>query len=383
MSLPLTERSVPMRLTVAPWGTTNTAELFNTVLTANIVQNQFHFESRHEAPPLNAEQYRLPDGGLDLDRAVHDLMRRRHFKQLASANLVLVTAEPYSSPGAVGSRVEGRVLPGYCYETDVLGDGKVSIISTYVWDHLPARPDLTVLAPSGRRAWPPYLLSSLAMIALDKLIGTESHGETLACPNDYCHDVADIDAFFARGRWLCEEICNPILRDGVARGILHLDQWNAVKRMLNRARGRPANDGFSSCFISYGRPDRAFAQRLCADLKARGIECWIYEEDSLPGDRTWQSINDARKSAERFLVICSSESLKREGVKKELELQVDENRDKVIPISRDNHWLDEGFSIDRGLGDLMPFLRERNYADFANRSYTEALERLVRALRWK
>lgn len=368
---------------VVPWGTTNTAELFNALLTANVAQDQFRFELHREALPLDAERYRLADGGLDLDRAAKDLMRRRNFKQLASANLVLVTAEPYSAPGAVGGEVKGVFLPGFFYETDVLGDGRVSIVSTFLWDHLPPRADLDVLAPSGRRAWPPYLLWALAIVVLDKLIDTEAHQEILACPNDYSHDVESIDAFFAQGRWLCEERCNPILRDGVARGRLHLEQWKAVKRILNRARGRPANGGFDSCFISYGRPDRVFARRLYRDLKARNIECWIYDEDSLPGDRTWRSIDDARKFAERILMICSSKSLARAGVKKELELQVDENRDKLIPISRDTEWLDEGFSVDRGLGNLVPFLRERNYADFVNRSYAEALERLVRALHWK
>jgi len=377
-------QSVPMQFNVAPWGTTNTAELFNAFLAANAVQNQFHFNPYLEGLSLDVEHYRLAEGGLDLDRAVKDLMRRsKNFRQLASTNLVLVTAEPYSSPGAVGCEVNGVVLPGFFYESDVLGDNKVSIISTFLWDHLPDRPDITVLAPSGRRALQPYLLEALSAVIINKLIYIETHIETFACPNDYCHNVRDVDAFFERGKWFCEERCNPILRKNVVSGKLSLEQWKALKRILNRARGQQENGGFDSCFISYGYDDRDFALRLYRDLKKRNIECWIYDEDSLPGDPMWPSINNARKLAERMLIICSSKSLKREGVKKELELQVDENRDKLIPISVDNEWRRKEFFIDRGLGNLIPFLWERIYADFENRSYyPRALKRLIRSLQW-
>jgi hypothetical protein len=373
----------PMQFIVAPWGTTNTAELFGAFLNANAVQNQFHFKPYLEELSLDVDRYRLADGGLDLDKAVKNLMRTKFFKQLASTNLVLVTAEPYSSPGAVGCEVNGVVLPGFFYESDVLGYNKVSIISTFLWDHLPARPDLAVLAPSGRRAWEPYLLYALSCVVINKLIDIETHIETLACPNDYCHDIRDIDAFFEHGRWFCEKLCNPILRNGVALGKLRLEQLKAVKRILNRARGKQANDGFDSCFISYGHPDQNFALRLYRDLKKRNIECWIYDEDSLPGGSTWESIDNARKFAERMLIICSSKSLEREGVKKELERQVDENCDKLIPISVDTEWLREELFIARGLGNLIPFLRKRDYADFVNRSYPKALKRLIRALQWK
>lgn len=393
---------------VKPWGTTNATELWHARLAANAAQDCFVFNPDYEPLPLDPDRYRLADSGLDLDRAVKDLMRQSYFKQLASSNLILVTAAPYSElgavpafvrfeevrgkitavpysgPGAVPSEVSDVVsLVGFFYETDVLGDGKVSIISTYLWDSLPARPDLKVLGPSGRRAWEPYLLWAFAIIALDKLVDTECHRETLACPNDFCHNVVDIDTFFERGKWFCEKYCNPTIRKALGAGKFHVEQMNAIKRLLNRARGQPANDGYYSCFISYGTPDHEFAKKIYDDLKTRDIECWIYDVDSEPGPVTWEEINAARRSAERVLMICSSKSLTRPGVLKELEMQIDENRDKLIPISIDTEWLSEGFRASRGLADLIPFLRERNYADFVARPYHEALERLVKALHWK
>ena len=368
---------------VKPWGTTNEMELWNAVLAANAAQDCFIFKQDSGALPLEPDRYRLANGGLDLNKAAKDLTRRRYFKQLASSNSILVTTAPYSEPGAAHADVAGAVLEGFFCDSDILGDGKVSIISTYLWDRLPARTDLKVLGPSGRRAWQPYLLCAFAVIALDKLIDTEAHYETLACPNDYCHNVLDIDVFFEQGKWFCEQYCNPIIRKTLGAGKFHVEQMKAIKRILNRARGQPANDGYDSCFISYGKPDSEFARRLYDSLKARNIECWIYDEDSLPGDETWPSINAARRFAERILIICSSESLLRQGVLKELEMQVDENRDKIIPIAVDTQWLSEGFRADRGLIDLIPFLRQRNYADFTTRSYNEALERLLRALHWK
>ena len=157
--LPHSEPAVPMLVTVAPWGIMDTAELANAVVAANAAQGRFRFGLSREALPLDAESYRLPDGGLDLDKAARDLVRRKPFRQLASGNLILVTTEPYSAPGAVGSEGEINPLPGYFHDDDVLGDGRVSIVSTFLWDRLPSKPDLDVLAPSGgRRVQTPYLL---------------------------------------------------------------------------------------------------------------------------------------------------------------------------------------------------------------------------------
>ncbi len=151
---------------------------------------------------------------------------------------------------------------------------------------------------------------------------------------------------------------------------------NALPRIIAEVK-------YSNCFISYGQLDGKLATKLREDLTASGITCWLYELDSTPGVRTWQEISMKRREAENMVLLCSAEALVRDGVLKELEEQIDENPDKIIPISLDDLWKHPGFRVMRGQRDLKPFLLDRNYADFANMEYAEALKRLLRGLERK
>ena len=71
----------------------------------------------------------------------------------------------------------------------------------------------------------------------------------------------------------------------------------------------------------------------------------------------------------------------RDGILKEIEEQIDENPDKMIPISLDGLWKQPGFRVVRGTRDLKPSLLDRNYADFANLPYQKALGRLLKDLK--
>lgn len=139
---------------------------------------------------------------------------------------------------------------------------------------------------------------------------------------------------------------------------------------------------YCTCFVCYGNPDHDFAERLVNDLRKAGVSCWLYSLDATPGQRTWGEITEQRRKAEKMVVICSVRSLMREGVKKEIEEQIDEDPEKIIPISRDVDWKQEGFDVKRGQKDLKPFLLERNYADFCEESkYKESFNRLLKGLR--
>ncbi len=107
----------------------------------------------------------------------------------------------------------------------------------------------------------------------------------------------------------------------------------------------------------------------------------MYSMDYTPGRRTWKEIIDNRRASHKVLVICSTASLSRDGILKEIEQQIDENPDKVIPVSIDLGWTKSTFIIKRGATDLKPFLLERNYADFATESFNEALDRLAKAIK--
>ncbi len=135
---------------------------------------------------------------------------------------------------------------------------------------------------------------------------------------------------------------------------------------------------YHSCFVSYGEPDREFAERLAGNLKASGVSCWLYSMDATPGKRTWQEIRQKRREAERMIVLCSGNSMVRDGVRKEVEEQIDEDSEKLVPVSLDNLWKHDGFEIRRGSQDLKPFLLNRNYADFSHlEAYDKSLEKLL------
>jgi len=148
-----------------------------------------------------------------------------------------------------------------------------------------------------------------------------------------------------------------------------------------------AKVNYHSCFISYGEPDLKFAQKLRRDLIARGVSCWLYAMDATVGERIWKEIGQKRREAEKMVVLCSARSLVRDGVLKEIEEQIDEDPDKMIPISLDDLWKHPGFRVVRGNGDMKPFLLERNFADFAEwpdeKTYEKALERLLGGLERK
>ena len=155
--------------------------------------------------------------------------------------------------------------------------------------------------------------------------------------------------------------------------------------LLAKLPGILAEVQYCTCFICYGEPDHAFAQKLCHDLETKGVSCWLYSMDATPGERTWREIGQKRRDAEKMVVLCSANALVRDGVLKEIEEQIDEDQDKMVPISLDDLWRAPGFRVMRGNTDLKPSLYPvRNYVDFSDAaSYEKSLERLLKGLKRK
>lgn len=143
---------------------------------------------------------------------------------------------------------------------------------------------------------------------------------------------------------------------------------------------------YHSCFISYGHPNLQFAAKLRDDLVARGVSCWLYEMDKTVGEPTWQEIERKLEEYDRMVVVCSIDALMRDGVKKEIDKQIDKGADKLVPVSLDSRWTHPGFAVEWAGRDLKRFLTERNRADFSTwdsdpERYEKALEDLLKGLR--
>lgn len=142
---------------------------------------------------------------------------------------------------------------------------------------------------------------------------------------------------------------------------------------------------YHSCFISYGSPDLEFATKLERDLREKGVSCWKFDTDAVPGRPLGGEIRKGRREAEKFVVTCSVKSLIRPPVTKEIEEQVDEDPNKIIPVSLDNIWTEPGFRVHGPTKDLKDFLLNNVWASFAGwekdpKRYQEGLERLLKGL---
>ena len=179
-----------------------------------------------------------------------------------------------------------------------------------------------------------------------------------------------IISFRKLGNCLTSELKSFLLNSGIPTELL-----DELPRIL-------AEVQYCTSFVCYGHPDLRFAEKLVKDLKARGVSCWLYSMDYTPGKKVWGEIIQRRQEAEKMIVICSAKALVRDGVLKEIEEQIDEDPDKMVPISRDDLWKENGFSVKRGKRDLKPFLLERNYADFTVEStYNNSLRKLLKGLK--
>ncbi|MGB9123642.1 MAG: toll/interleukin-1 receptor domain-containing protein [Candidatus Angelobacter sp.] len=149
---------------------------------------------------------------------------------------------------------------------------------------------------------------------------------------------------------------------------------------------------FYSCFISYSSKDQLFAERLYADLQARGVRCWFAPHDVQGGKKLHEQIDDAIRVHERLLLILSPESINSEWVKTEIakarKREVMEKRRMLFPVllkisyKELQEW--ECFDADTGK-DSAREIREYYIPDFSQwerpEKFKEEFEKLVRDLK--
>lgn len=152
--------------------------------------------------------------------------------------------------------------------------------------------------------------------------------------------------------------------------------------------GRPIE--FYSCFLSYSTKDQDFADKLYADLQARGVRCWFAPQDVQGGVKLHEQIDEAISSADRVLLILSDASIRSEWVKTEIakarERELIERKQILFPISivpfeRIREW--SAFETETGR-DPAREVREYFIPDFSawkdEDSYWRASSRLLKDL---
>ncbi len=150
---------------------------------------------------------------------------------------------------------------------------------------------------------------------------------------------------------------------------------------------------FFSLFISYSTHDQAFAERLHADLQAKGVRCWFAPRKLRGGDWLDEQLEGAIRAYDKLLLIISEASMASNWVQWEisnaLTREEKEGRRVLFPIKLCSYdKLDEWKCLGRFPGsDLAPTVRRYFIPDFSNwkdhDSYRIAFDRLLKDLQGK
>jgi hypothetical protein len=148
---------------------------------------------------------------------------------------------------------------------------------------------------------------------------------------------------------------------------------------------------FYSCFISYSTKDQKLAERLHADLQAKGVRCWFAPEEMKGGRKLHEQIDEAIRLHDKLLLILSEHSMSSNWVKSEIanarEREKREGKQLLFPITlvpfeAIKRW--KLFDADIG-DDSAREIREYFIPDFSNwkdhDSYQTAFQRLVKDLK--
>lgn len=83
---------------------------------------------------------------------------------------------------------------------------------------------------------------------------------------------------------------------------------------------------YHSCVLSYATEDQAFAEKLHADLRNKGVNCWFAPHDLKIGDKLRTQIYEAIQKQDKLLLILSERAVKSDWVEREVELAFERER---------------------------------------------------------
>ena|SRR5271157_3788006 len=140
---------------------------------------------------------------------------------------------------------------------------------------------------------------------------------------------------------------------------------------------------FHSCFISYSSKDQEFAERLRADLQAKGVRCWFAPENLKIGDKFQERIEESIRLHDKLLLVLSENSVRSPWVESEVgaarERERKSNKLVLFPIRLDEAVME---TTKAWAADIR---RTRHIGEFGqwqdHNSYKKALERLLRDLK--
>lgn len=101
-------------------------------------------------------------------------------------------------------------------------------------------------------------------------------------------------------------------------------------------------------FISYGGPDQPVVDRINQFLVSRGVKTWYFPVNKLPGQKLHRMMSEGVKTHDRVLVVCSKNSLSRNGVLNEIERVLEREAREggseiLIPLAIDDHLFSDEF----------------------------------------
>ena len=144
-----------------------------------------------------------------------------------------------------------------------------------------------------------------------------------------------------------------------------------------------ASSDYHSCVLSYATEDRAFVEKLYADLQQHSISCWYAPHDLKAGDKLRTQIYEAIQKKDKLLLVLSEHAVASDWVEREVELAFERERQPpetlvLFPIRLDDTVMhtDAAWAGDirriRFIGDF------REWQDDV--AYQRALQRLLRDL---
>jgi hypothetical protein len=144
------------------------------------------------------------------------------------------------------------------------------------------------------------------------------------------------------------------------------------------------SESYYTCFISHSSRDQGFAEKLCVDLRDKGVNCWFAPEDLRIGDALRQRIEEEIRRTDKLLLVLSEHSVNSPWVQDEVEAALEreqrESRTVLLPIRIDNAVMhtDKAWAAS--------IRRIRHIGDFSNLtliSYQAGFQRLLRDLKAK